>query len=182
MKAFSERLKKLLGDAAFETAELPVSEIRFGEDVRAACASNTCGRYGKFWTCPPGVGDLETLKSKLTRFDTAFVFTTKHALEDSFDFEGMMRGGKEHQDAEELIAATVKARGAVMLGAGGGGCHGCPSCTYPDAPCRFTEDIRPSVEACGVSVVELAASCGVHYHNGPCTVTYFSVVFFHGET
>lgn len=178
MKPFSEKLKNMLGDAAFQTAELPVEKIRFGEDIVAACASNACGRYGKFWTCPPGVGTLEELKAKYTKYRTAFVFTTKHELEDSFDFEGMMRGGKEHQCAESLIFDEVKAAGGALLGAGGGGCQNCAECTYPTAPCRFPERARPSVEACGISVVELARECGVNYHNGPNTVTYFSVVFF----
>lgn len=119
MKPFSEKLKNMLGDAAFQTAELPVEKIRFGEDIVAACASNACGRYGKFWTCPPGVGTLEELKAKYSKYRTAFVFTTKHELEDSFDFEGMMRGGKEHQRAESLIFDEVKAAGGALLGAGG---------------------------------------------------------------
>ena len=181
MRPFSEKLKRILGDAAFQTAEIDVGRLRFGEDVVAACKSNACGRYGKYWTCPPGVGTLEELKAKYTKYETAFVFTTRHELEDSFDFEGMMRGGEEHQRAEEKILAEVRAAGGAMLGAGGGGCRKCAECTYPSAPCRFPDSVRPSVEACGISVVELARDCGVNYHNGPNTVTYFSVVFFSEE-
>ena len=35
-----------------------------------------------------------------------------------------------------------------------------------------------SMEGIGIDVVTLAADCGLHYHNGVHTVTYFSILFW----
>ena len=36
-----------------------VSALKFLPEVRDACASDRCGRYGKSWSCPPACGTLE---------------------------------------------------------------------------------------------------------------------------
>lgn len=34
-------------------AKLDVSTIVLKQEVRDMCATNSCGRYGKCWSCPP---------------------------------------------------------------------------------------------------------------------------------
>ncbi len=68
-----------------------------------------------------------------------------------------------------LDAAFAKALGCE-------GCNLCPICTYPDAPCRHPDRAIPSVEACGIHVVEFSRNIGLKYNNGPNTVTYFCIV------
>ena len=58
------------------------------------------------------------------------------------------------------------------------GCSLCKVCTYPNSTCRFPNKARSSVEANGISVVELAKNCNIHYTNGKNTVTYFSMIFY----
>lgn len=151
-------------------------EIPFREYVRLACASNQCGMYGKTWQCPPGVGDIETLKAKCLTYSKALVFTTCHTLEDSFDIEGMERGRVEHERITDEVAMLFSRQDIRVLSAEG--CGICKKCTYPNAPCRFPKKARASVEANGISVVELAKQCGINYKNGNNTVTYFSIMFY----
>lgn len=176
MDAFSKKLNLLLAEHIHESAIISAKRISFSATVLDACKQNLCGKYGTSWMCPPAVGNIETLKEKYTAFQSAFVFTTKHEIEDSFDFEGMMQAGAAHTEIESRIADAVRNYGGVILGAGG--CKLCESCTYPTAPCRFSNKAKPSVEACGIDVVHLANECGIRYHNGENTVTYFSVVFY----
>ena len=54
----------------------------------------------------------------------------------------------------------------------------CTKCNYPATACRFPERAIPSVEACGIDVVELARKSGINYNNGPDTVTYFCIILY----
>ncbi|MBQ8893170.1 MAG: DUF2284 domain-containing protein [Clostridia bacterium] len=167
--------KRLEAAGVFQFESLPVGEIPFSEAVTAACAANRCGKYATCWTCPPGL-DPQKAKERIQAYQTAWVFTCKYNLEDSFDFEGMRAGG--HATHKKLLALTddLHRDGIDFMALGCEGCILCEACTYPHAPCRFPERAIPSVEACGIDVVALSRRVGINYHNGPNTVTYFCVI------
>ena len=140
------------------------------------CKQNYCGMYGKTWTCPPAVGELSALKEKCLAYKNAFVFTTKHEIEDSFDIEGMGLAREKHGDIEKELLSALQGQNFLCLGAGA--CNVCKTCTYPTAPCRFPTRARTSMEACGISVVDLAKEVDINYVNGANTVTYFSLILY----
>ncbi len=152
--------------------------IPFSQSVVDACKANRCGKYGTCWTCPPGVGDFRDLECKIKSYKTAAVFTQKFDLEDSFDFEGMIEGAKTAAKTLLSIKEELDRDGIEYMALGCEGCGLCEKCTYPDSPCRFPEKATPSVEACGINVVELSRIIDVKYNNGPNTVTYFCVILF----
>ncbi len=161
----------------FEYKVIGTGGIPFSPAVREACERNVCGMYGKRWTCPPGVGTPEELEKKIKAYPCAAVFTCKYDIEDSFDFEGMMEGRRDAKRVFAEVAEKMRDAGEVFLMLGNEGCDLCESCAYPE-PCRFPDRASPSVEACGVNVMQLAKQIGVRYNNGPNTVTYFCVVLF----
>ena len=161
-----------------EKAFIGTERIVFSAEVRGACEKNCCGRYGKCWMCPPGAGEWTVLRDGFLKYKNAFVYTTCHALEDSFDFEGMQDAGALHAKNDERLAELLLSEGGDFALAGAGSCKLCEKCSYPDAPCRHPDKARRSLEACGIDVVSLASVCGIHYINGADTVTYFSAVFF----
>ncbi len=173
---FKESLDKALKGKSWQSACITTKEILFSESVVKACEANYCGKYNTTWTCPPAVGSLEELKKKYSSYRYAYVFTTRHNIEDCFDIEGMFLAKKEHEKIEDELLPFLKKVDCQMLGAGG--CSICKKCTYPDAPCRFPHRARASVEACGIDVTDLAKKCNINYINGKNTVTYFSVIFF----
>ena len=73
------------------------AQIPFSQEVVDACEKNYCGRYGKTWTCPPGVGHYEERRALCLSYKQAVVFTTTYPLEDSFDIEGMHRANELHE-------------------------------------------------------------------------------------
>ena len=150
--------------------------LKFQEGVAASCRMNYCGMYNRIWMCPPAVGNWQELEKEFRKYRRFFVFTTKHDIEDSFDIEGMGRGKDEHKLVQDRVQEALRGLPCRILGAGG--CGICKTCTYPDAPCRFPDKTVPSMEACGINVVELSRDVGIHYINGQNTVTYFSMVFF----
>ena len=66
-------VKKALEQGADNAAVVPVSAIETDAGFRSLCRQNTCGKYGRCWTCPPDVGDIETLMKTLRTFDYAVV-------------------------------------------------------------------------------------------------------------
>ena len=165
-----------LKEMVHEFAIVDSQDVPFRDYVVEACAMNYCGRYGKTWQCPPGVGTLEELKKKCLAYKKAVVFTTVHSIEDSFDIEGMNAGRVEHEKITDKAILLFKGQKIRVLSAGG--CGLCEKCTYPTALCRFPDKARSSVEANGISVVELANNCCINYKNGNNTVTYFSMIFY----
>ena len=161
-----------------ERALLPAGDIPFSAMAVEACRANMCGRYGTCWTCPPGVGEAAEWERRIKSYRDAAVFTCTYALEDSFDFKGMVEGGKKTAALLREIMAELRRDGVPFLALGCEGCGLCPTCSYPDAPCRHPEEAVVSVEACGIYVVELARQCGIRYNNGPDTVTYFCILLF----
>ena len=176
MKTIVEKVKEALSSAIWQSAVASSQILKFQEGVVASCKMNYCGMYGKTWMCPPGVGDLQSLKRKYTAYKNIFVFTSKHNIEDSFDIEGMAEARMLHQSYNDIAMKALDGEDFKILGAGG--CSICKKCTYPTSPCAFPKKAHPSVEACGINVVELSADLGINYVNGENTVTYFSIIFF----
>ena len=165
---------QMVKDRAFEYAVIPVSLINFSHEVIEACKKNTCGNYDKRWTCPPACGSIEQHRKYFSAYSSAFIFTTKADLKDSFDYEGMMDAKKNHNSiASELHSQFGKTNPVY----GAGACEICKTCSYPK-PCKFPDKKFISVEAAGINVTELSKAAGLHYYNGENTVTYFSVILF----
>ena len=165
----------------FQYKIIDSSTIPFSQMVVDTCRTNACGKYGSCWTCPPGVGKLDELERKIKRYQKAVVFTAKYKLEDCFDFEGMRKGHTKTMLLLHSIVEELLAEGRDILALGCEACSLCEKCTYPEEPCRFPQKAIPSVEACGINVVDLARETGITYNNGKNTVTYFCMILFEKE-
>lgn len=168
-----ERLRKLAVEAGFTNiGRLSVSTIELKEDVRGMCEKNTCGRYGKSWSCPPGCGTLPECEEKIRKYQEGILLQTVGDLEDEFDGEGMMEASEKHTENmlrfRELLLREVP--GALVLGAGS--CRICKECTYPESPCRFPESRIESMEANGMLVLEVCRQNGMEYYYGKEKIAY----------
>ena len=176
-KAIAEKRQELgIHQFGFMTTD----KLSIHQGVRELCEMNSCGRYGKCWTCPPGVGTVEECRERMMKYENVFVFTTKHDIEDSYDFEGMMDAKEIHEKISRKVVdyfCEIYPHDKLIL-SGDGGCSRCEKCTYPDAPCRFPEEVFPTVESYGVEVYKIAQSVNINYINGENTVTYFSCIMF----
>jgi predicted metal-binding protein len=166
-------------DAGFSHAgALNTAAIRLREEVRDMCAVNKCGAYDTNWSCPPACGTLDDCAARLKRHTHGLILQTTGNMEDSFDYEAIQRTEREH--AEHMAAFAHKIRtlipDAMLLGAGT--CRRCPVCTYPDAPCRFPDEMHSSMEACGMVVNEICADSGIPYYYGPGTLTFVGCVLY----
>lgn len=156
---------------------LNVAGLQVLQDVRDACAKNTCGRYNKSWACPPAFGDLEESRKILQKYKTGIIVQSVQELEDSFDFEGLAELGKRHGKNFKALSARLRQDYKNMIPLGTGGCSTCKECTYPDAPCRFPDQLSYSMEGFGLFVSQVCKDNGLEYNHGPNTMTY-SACFF----
>jgi predicted metal-binding protein len=156
-----------------------VDEIRFDPSFRALCEANSCGYYGKCWTCPPDAGTIEELMQKAKSYQTALVFQTVSKLEDSFDIEGMHEASLRHNKLVQRIRDAARREYPDCLVLGAGACGVCAVCSKREnKPCRFPDKAITSLEACGIDVSQAAKLAGMRYINGENTVTYFGMVLY----
>lgn len=160
-----------------------VDHIVFDRGFRALCESNACGCYNKNYTCPPHCGDIDSMIAHVKTYRDVLVYQTVYPLEDSYDYEGMMEAGKLHGKlADKVTTLMQKEPGRDVLHLGAGGCRLCDKCGIQDhIPCRHPDRVLVSLEANGIDVSQLAASCGMRYINGQNTVTYFGALFCPGD-
>jgi predicted metal-binding protein len=161
---------------------IPLSRIPFDSEVRRLCEQNMCGNYGKSWTCPPAVGPLEALRSRLSDFDKCFVFCQIYSLEDSFDWHGMMSGVRDFQKRIFSLKKEIQNKAPLsdIFFLGAGSCQLCDICTYPQGePCRNPDGALFSIESFGIDAMKMMKENGLKYNNGPNTVTYIGLLFYH---
>ncbi|MHC1787769.1 MAG: DUF2284 domain-containing protein [Christensenellales bacterium] len=178
--------ERLIGEAlacgARKAAVIPGDRIVLSPTFRDLCAANSCGNFGRFWVCPPDVGDIETLMAQVRAWPRALLYQTVAKLQDSFDFEGMMAAGRAHQALSQRLGERLRPRlpgGFLHLTCGG--CHLCEACTKGEGlPCRYPYRALSSLEAYGIDVYGTAKGTDLQYINGPDTVTYFGLLCFHG--
>lgn len=155
-------------------APMDVKTIVLRQEVRDMCAA--CSQYGKRWSCPPGCGDLQTLRQQLAEYRQGILVQTVGMLEDEFDAETMMETEAAHkahlQDLQNKLVSLLPGH----LIAGAGCCTLCKTCTYPDGPCRFPEKQMVSMEAYGMVVSDVCKANNVSYYYGPRTLAYTSCV------
>lgn len=175
-----EQIKKACSLLHADRIEIiDTNEIIFRSELREMCKSNTCGKYGTNWACPPAIGEFEEAKKRVQQYEKAVVVQTIYQLEDSFDFEGMIEAKKVFQDIFHETSSKIKAMypDLKVLPLGAGGCDFCETCTYiENKPCRFPDKPMAPIEGHGVDVTALANACGIPYNNGVNTVSYIGAV------
>ena len=180
MRGMDWLVEKAKSRGAFNAGVTPVVKIPFDRQLRKACEANYCGHYGKNWTCPPLLGDIDELIAQARQYETALVYQTVGKLEDSFDYEGMVAALKKHVAVSDAIKQyVIEHVPGPVLHLSAGGCPVCERCAGVDSePCRYPEKALASLEAYGINVAKLAGLCGLNYINGQNTVTYFGAFLF----
>lgn len=166
-------LEKASGEIGFtHIAPLDPSTIVLKEEVRKMCEANTCGRYNKCWSCPPGCGSLEEFAEQIKEYQHGILVQTVGEIEDSMDFEAMMDAEALHKRHFLQMNEFLRGKYPKTLAIGTGSCTQCKECTYPDAPCRFPDRRVSSMEAYGMLVLEVCKDNHLGYYYGPNTIAY----------
>ena len=174
-----EQLTVIAQEAGFSAwAPLDAANIELKPEVRDMCAVNSCGQYGKRWSCPPGCGTLDECRELLKDYTSGILVQSVGQLEDNFDIETMMETEAAHKERFYAMRRALADRGVEALAAGAGCCTICKECTYPDEPCRFPDQKMSSMEALGMLVLEVCKANDMRYFYGENTIAYTSCFLF----
>ena len=55
---------------------LACDTIELKPEVRQMCASDSCHKYNKCWSCPPGCGTLEECKQRVRKYKLGILVQT----------------------------------------------------------------------------------------------------------
>ena len=167
-----------------ELAELPIlqyefistGELTFSDRVRRVCETE-CPMYGTTWACPPGVGSVEECKARCLAYPEALLLTTATEVRDVTDMEETLATRAEHEEIARQAEQLLRAQGLETFVLSTEACARCARCTFPDAPCRFPDEMYPCVESHAIVVTDLAEKFGIEFISGNI-VTWFSILFF----
>lgn len=161
------------------TGTFSVERMQFRTEVRDMCKANTCGNYGRCWTCPPALPELEEIRERAKQYDWGLLIQTTAQMEDAFDAEAMVEAMEGQKVRFRNLCDILREQKEDCLPMSSGGCGLCETCTCPDAPCRFPEKAVPSMEAYGLLVTDvcnLTENCKYYY--GENTITFTSCILF----
>ncbi len=155
-----------------------IAKMDFLPEIRDMCAVNKCGKYNTNWACPPACGTLSEIRERVDAYDYAMILQATEEMEDDYDWEAIERAGKRCTESLNVLAKQLRDMGVKVLPMGAGGCSKCGgNCTYPDAPCRFPEELNHSMEACGLFVSRECEKANMKYTYGPQTMTMNATIF-----
>ena len=174
MNTWIEKAKAL----GFDTAVLLEPGILSArEDVRAMCAADQCGAYGKNWTCPPACGTVEECQNRMRQYRRGILLQSVGHMTKTIDSKCYRETERRHLQKFHAFAEQIRKEypGALCLGAGG--CRICKQCAYPE-PCRFPEKAVSSMEGHGLFVTQVCRDAGVPYYYGEKTIAYTACVLY----
>jgi predicted metal-binding protein len=169
--------EKLLELPIVQYAWTDPDEIAFSEDARYICRTE-CPRYGKSWSCPPGVGTVEECRTRCQSYEGVLVFSTIAEVRDIMNMEETLGTRTQHEAVTRQVRETLGLYFSDTLALSGESCAICETCAYPDAPCRHPERQISCVEGYGIVVPSVAEKAGIEFDNGYNVVTWFGMVFF----
>lgn len=175
MKPADSVLAIIRDAGAQRMALLAADRVPFDPSFRALCRANSCGNYGKYYTCPPAAGEIDQLIARAKAYAYAVLYQTVWPLQDSYDVEGMAAAGRGHCDVAQRIQQRLP---PGLLHLATGGCRLCGTCALQaQQPCVYPDRALTSMSAYGIYVAKAARAAGLPYINGANTVTYFGMVW-----
>lgn len=98
-------LKQLCPSHGFtNVVPLACDTIELKPEVRQMCASDSCHKYNKCWSCPPGCGTLEECEQRVRKYKLGILVQTV----DSWRFHGWGRYDAHRSYAQPPFTAWKK--------------------------------------------------------------------------
>lgn len=156
---------------------LDISTLQPRPDVRNMCAADSCGAYGKNWTCPPYCGTLDECSNKIQQYSRGILLQTTGGTEKLIDTKAYRRIEARHLQQFYQLCDELRRIYPHALCLGSGGCRICGKCAFPES-CRFPEKACPSMEGYGLFVTDVCRQNALSYHYGERTITYTACILF----
>jgi len=168
---------KTAEEMGFELAgPIEASAIECKRELRDYCNPEECPQYASCWSCPPGAGSFEECRERIASCSCGVVVQTVREGVDFNDVETLAEIRTLHNGRLDELADAVRGEGEGVYAFTTGGCRVCPTCTYPDEPCRYPQKQRLSLSAHGVDVAALCEHAGIEYGFESGTIRFVGMV------
>jgi len=157
---------------------LPSPDAESISKCRELCAQNLCGAYGVTWGCPPGVGSEEECLKAVGCFSKAAILIKKFENVDPSDLALAERLGAEFQDVCRRFGNALREHGYRVMPLSDGGCKYCGECSYPEEPCRFPEQMVPSISSYGIMMEEYMKAQNIDFEFGEDSFTLYGLILY----
>lgn len=129
--------------------------------LRDGCKSNDCGFYGRFWTCPPGVGSEEAVAAKVKSYHHGLVLQMlTEAISCDLQPELFAEVSATFNEMTRMVRAELEKEVGKTYVLGMSDCRLCDECAYPKEKCRHPEQVIPCISGHCVNVYRLWDSTG----------------------
>ena len=148
--------------------------------IRDFCLENKCGHYRNNYMCPPYVGSLDEMATRLGEFRRSVLLQYTRSLE-------VRKGNKEIRESKVdfhkkilQMEDLLRSRGLEQVwGMSGGSCGLCETCQAKvGEPCLYPEEARNSLEAAGIDVLSLLDKLGLDNKFYPDRITWTGCILF----
>lgn len=169
-----------------QLAELPLytyaflnpQELEFSDRIRWIC-EHECPMYGKSWACPPGVGSVESCKSKCLAYENCLMIATITEVADISNINETLSTRFAHEQITNQVRDMMRQQGIEPYVLSTEACAQCEHCAILDGePCRMPERMHPCVESHGINLLGLIEEQGLAFQYGENVVTWFSLLFY----
>ncbi len=177
MEYSSDKIETIISQyPVIQYAFCSTAELEFSEKVRSIC-QNECERFGKSWSCPPGVGSVASCREKCLSYKHVLLYTTQAEVNDSSIFSEALASRASHEEITREILRDMKQEEITCFALSGDSCQICPECAYPKE-CRHPDMAIPCIESYGILIVNLTEKYQIDFYTDMHTVTWFGLIFF----
>ena len=172
-------INKVLEMGAYDAKIINTSDLRFDSIFRKYCADNKCGFYGNNHMCPPDVGTVEEVKSKVLQYDKGIYFQTISPINGFSDNENLEKAAFKHNNLANNIKKYILASGYEKVLPMGTKCRYCPECSkIKGEPCIHPDMAISCLSAYCIDVLDMAKKLNMEYLLGDKKIAYFGLVLF----
>ena len=131
------------------------------EILRDGCKANDCGFYGKYWTCPPGVGSTDKVREKIQSYDHGMILQMiTEAVSCDLNAELFNDISHTFNDMTAMVKDELANEVENIFMLGMSNCTICEECSYPNEKCRHPELMIPCISGHCVNVYRLWDTTG----------------------
>lgn len=171
---FAEQLG--IGTCLEFDSELIVPE----EKIRPFCQENRCGNYNNNYMCPPHIGSLDDIRTKLQNYQHGLLLQYVVSLDVGGNRQVVKQTKIDFHRKILKLEGHVREQGINPVWALiGGSCSLCDTCkARVGEPCPYPDQARTSLEAIAVNVVELLDILGLDSKFHPDRITWTGSILF----
>ena len=148
--------------------------------IRNFCRENKCSNYDAHHMCPPRIGSLEEVTSKLGEFHQGILLRYSKPVDAAEDYKGVVRTKVAfHNKILELEEHFAKQGINNIWGMIGGSCALCEFCkARSEDPCPYPDKARTSLESIGIDVQNLLEKYGLDNKFYSSQITWTGCILF----